>query len=343
MKFIVSITGRRQRSLLRISPEISHPVVNSPFTQVVRLSLATLACVCVLAISALGAAPASIRVAVLDFGETSTGLKAAEAVRQALSTDKLATENGITIIDRNLTLAAARGNGYQKSLNLTTQEARDLGAAIGCDFFVIGEADTLKRSPSNSHDYFESYATIFIVSARTGQLISWQRPSERRETNEEAEQSLLKTLSEANRYRVAILRGAEDEAALRAASVESPPATIEVMSDEENPKSDTREPRPYRRIRPPYPEAAAQAEVEAVVDVLVDIDARGEVGKIEIARWAGFGLDQSVLDTVKQMHFFPAMRDGVTIPMRVLLRYNFQRKIPDKAPIKTIKIPRPGD
>jgi len=39
--------------------------------------------------------------------------------------------------------------------------------------------------------------------------------------------------------------------------------------------------------------------------VLVDIDARGEVGRVEIARWAGYGLDQSVIDTVKQMHFFP--------------------------------------
>ena len=113
------------------------------------------------------------------------------------------------------------------------------------------------------------------------------------------------------------------------------------MSYDDNSKGDTSAPRPYRRIKPPYSAAAAQAEVEGVVDVQVDIDARGEITKIEIARWAGFGLDQSVLDTVKQMHFFPAMRDGVAIPMRVLLRYNFQRKIPDKPPVKTIIIPRP--
>ena len=77
-----------------------------------------------------------------------------------------------------------------------------------------------------------------------------------------------------------------------------------------------------------FPESAARAEVEATVDVLVDIDARGEVGRLEIARWAGYGLDESVIDTVKQMHFFPAMRDGVALPMRVLLRYNF-RKAPE--------------
>ena len=91
-------------------------------------------------------------------------------------------------------------------------------------------------------------------------------------------------------------------------------------------------PRPFRRLKPPYPDTAAHAEVEATVDVLVDIDARGEVGRIEVARWAGYGLDQSVIDTVRQLHFFPAHRDGAAIPIRVLLRYNFRKPpVPNRA------------
>ena len=113
--------------------------------------------------------------------------------------------------------------------------------------------------------------------------------------------------------------------------VETPAAAIEVMSDDQGAKSDTRAPRPYRRFKPTYPESAAQAEVEATVDVLVDVDARGEISHMQIARWAGYGLDQSVLDTVKQMHFFPAMREGVAIPMRVLLRYNFRGTTPPQS------------
>jgi TonB family protein len=146
-----------------------------------------------------------------------------------------------------------------------------------------------------------------------------------------------------------ILRAAENEAKERIANVESPPPAIEVMSDDDNGKGDTREPRPYRRVKPKYPEAAAQAEIEATVDVLVDVDARGEISHLEIARWAGYGLDQSVFDTVKQMHFFPAMRDGATIPMRVLLRYNFRHTAPDQSTSgpakdrpKIIIKPRPG-
>lgn len=273
------------------------------------------------------------RVAVLDFGESPTGIRAAEKVREALL-DRTAAANGIVLIDRNLATAAARGVGFQGSLNLATAEARDIGAAIGCDFFIIGDADTVRRSPSTGAAYFESYASTFIVSARTGRLVSWERPLERRDTAEEAEKALLQTIGDTNRYRVSILRSLEDESAERASAVETTPTAIEVMSDDKD-SSDARAPRPYRRLKPPYPDSAAVAEVEATVDVLVDIDARGEIGHLEIARWAGYGLDQSVIETVKQMHFFPAMRDSAAIPMRVLLRYNFRKPPP------SVKNPQP--
>ena len=280
--------------------------------------------------------------AILDFGDSLTGSRAANSIRKDLREN-----SSLILIDQNLAAAAARGNGYQGSLNLTTQEARDLGAAIGCDFFIIGDARTVARSPSNDANYFESYASIFIVSARTGRLILWERPAEKRDNSDDAEQALLQRLTSGDalhRYQAAILRAAEDESKERTANVESPRATIEIMSDDDNGKGDTREPRPYRRVKPAYPQAAAQSEVEATVDVLVDVDARGEISHVELARWAGYGLDQSVLDTVKQMHFFPAMRDGGAIPMRVLLRYNFRHTSPEGPPKEKPKIiikPRP--
>jgi len=97
-----------------------------------------------------------------------------------------------------------------------------------------------------------------------------------------------------------------------------------MSDDDSDPGQEVRAPRPYRRLKPPYPETAARAEVEATVDVLVDIDARGEVGRVEVARWAGYGLEQSVTDTVRQMHFFPAMRDGVAIPYTISYTYRFR-------------------
>jgi TonB family protein len=272
------------------------------------------------------------RLAVLDFGKTVTGVRAAAAIRSTLQPKESARE--FTVIDPDQASAAALGAGFEGSLNLTIEQARDLGAATDCDSYFIGEAQTLRRSPASKPAYYESYATIFLVSARTGRLILWERPTTQRDTPEESEKALLAILSSAEtrgRYVSATRRALEDERAERISAVASAAQIIEVMSDDDSDTNhDVRAPRPYRRLKPLYPESAARAEVEATVDVLVDIDARGEVGRIEIARWAGYGLDQSVLDTVKQMHFFPAMRNGAAIPMRVLLRYNFRKPPPDK-------------
>jgi TonB family protein len=267
------------------------------------------------------------RLAVLDFGKDATGLRAAAAIRETFH-DKEEVR-AFTVVDRDQTNAAALGAGFEGSLNLTTQQARDIGSAMGCDFYFIGEAQTLLRSPSSKPAYYESYATIFLVSTRTGRLVLWQRPAAQRPAPSGSEQALLAILSSAETHEtlfVAIRRAQEDERTERVNAVNTAAQIIDVMSDDDsNPAQEVRAPRPYRRLKPPYPETAARAEVEAIVDVLVDIDARGEVGRIEIARWAGYGLDQSVEATVRQMHFFPAMRDGVAIPMRVLLRYNFRR------------------
>lgn len=293
--------------------------------------LAAVATIATLAVGAsAGAAP--IRIAVLDFGANGTGSRAAAAVRQlfANSEDSVDADATFAVLDSDMAKAAAAGAGFHGSLNLTTQEARDIGAAIGCDFYVIGDAQTLRRTPSTGAAYFDSFASIFIVSARSGRLVFWQRPLERRETAAEAERTLLQVLAATetrNRYRSAIKRAFADERSERESAVGKPESVIDVMSEDDTSRdqTDVRPPRPFRRFKPPYPESAAVAEVEAVVDVLVDIDVRGEISNLEIARWAGYGLDQAVIDTVRQMHFFPAMRGRVAVPMRVLLRYNFRK------------------
>jgi len=287
--------------------------------------LATL-CLLLLASSAI-AQSRSTRLAVLDFGKDPTGLRAAAVIRENLNIKEEVRE--FAVIDRDQSSAAALGAGFEGSLNLTIQQARDLGAAMGCDFYLIGDAQTLSRVPSTKPAYYESFATVFLVSTRTGRLVLWERPTVQRDAPEESEKALLAILSSAEtreRYFIAMRRAQEDERAERVNAVEGAAQIIEVMTDEAGEANqEVRAPRPYRRPKPPYPEAAARAEVEATVDVLADIDARGEVGRVEISRWAGYGLDQSVIDTVKQMHFFPAMRNGSALPMRVLLRYNFRK------------------
>lgn len=261
----------------------------------------------------------------LDFGETQSGRRAADKLSLALSSN-----NNLSVIDREESLAAARGVGYKGSLNMSLREARDLGAAIGSDFYVTGDAQTLRRSPSASPVYYEAYASIFLVNARTGRLVMWDRPSSEAATPDEAEKTLLKELgARAAHYADAIQAAQEAARNERAQELEraaSKSAIEDAPDDEaEAARQGLRLPQPFRRLRPVYPDTAARAEAEATVDVQLEIDADGEVSRAEVVRWAGFGLDEASISTVRQLHFRPAMRGGAPVPIRVLLRYNFRR------------------
>lgn len=264
-------------------------------------------------------------IAVLGFGNSDIGQRASDSLAV-----NLRSPTDLQIFDSDQTRAAALGAGYAPSLNMSVAEARTFGAAMGSDFYILGDAQTLRRSPSSGTIYFESYVSIFLVSSRTGRLVSWQRFAFQARTPAAAEKSLLAALSHtdlSDRLLAAIRRAQKDERTARQSAIEKGIPIIEEAPDDEKiaTAEGLRLPRPYRRLQPPYPETAAQAEAEAVVDVLVDLDANGEVTGAEIARWAGFGLDEATLETVRKLHFFPAMRNGTTIPLRVLLRYNFRK------------------
>ncbi|HKS26250.1 MAG TPA: energy transducer TonB [Pyrinomonadaceae bacterium] len=262
-------------------------------------------------------------VAVLDFGETEAGRQAADRLWRNMQ-----DAARLQLSDREEARAAANGAGYKGSLNMTLEEARELGATLGADFFITGDAQTLRRSPSEGAVYYEAYASVFLVSSRTGRLIMWERPSYQSLAPEAATALLLRELSGAalrSRLSVAIARALEDETRMRAESVGRTAPLIEEAPADAAGAKDMRLPLPYRRLRPPYPETARLAEAEATVDVEADIGADGEVSRVSVVRWAGFGLDEATITTVKQLHFRPAMRGNEAIPMRVLLRYNFRK------------------
>lgn len=262
-------------------------------------------------------------VSVVDFGESETGKAVAERVRA-----QFRTARDFLVADVDLTRSAAMGVGYAGSLNLSVSEARDLGAALATDFYLLGDARVLRRSSFEKPVYFEAYCSVFLISSRTGRLLMWERPSFNNDDARKAYELLLQQLTDlSDRLVVAMRRASEDERLERTALPTSLPPLIEDAPDDEKTAAaqGLRLPRPYRRLRPEYPQTAARAEAEATVDVSVDVGADGEVGDVQIVRWAGFGLDETTLATVRQMHFFPAMKNGTAIPMRVLLRYNFRK------------------
>src|SRR6185369_5694927 len=140
--------------------------------------------------------PASARaqtskVSVLDFGSQPIAQRAAEAVRE-----RLRASGAVQVADADLSRAAAKGIGYSGSLNLTVNEARDLGAVLAAEFYIIGDAQTLRRSSFEKPLYFESYCSIFLVSTRTGKLLFWDRPSFENNEATRAESSLSQYIAD---------------------------------------------------------------------------------------------------------------------------------------------------
>lgn len=262
---------------------------------------------------------------VLDFGSTTMAKQATDTLRT-----RLRSTGEVLVADADLSRAAAKGIGYSGSLNLSLSEARDLGAALATEFYILGDAQTLRRSSFDSPVYYEAYCSLFLVSARTGRLLLWERPRFEDAEANKAEQRLSQYLSDDALFRrlTDIIKKTHAEERIQRSVLTTPAeAVIEEAPDDEKAAEvqGIRTPRPYRRLRPEYPQTAARADAEATVDVVVDVGADGEVGDIQIVRWAGFGLDESTMATVRQLHFFPAMKNGTPVAMRVMLRYNFRK------------------
>jgi len=286
---------------------------------------------CVLALLSLAASNSQAQtsslpvVSVLDFGSMPIATQVTDKLR-----DRLRSTHQVLVADADLSRAAARGNGYAGSLNLTLNEARDLGAALATEFYFVGDAQTLRRSSFERPVYYEAYCSVFLVSTRTGRLLYWERPSFESAEATRAEIQLSQYISDDSLLRrlLGIIKTShEDERIQRTVLTASAEVIIEEAPEDEKAAEvqGIRLPRPYRRLRPEYPQSAARAEAEATVDVAVDVRADGEVGEIQIVRWAGFGLDESTVATVRQLHFFPAKKNGAPVQMRVLLRYNFRK------------------
>ncbi|HEV2905234.1 MAG TPA: hypothetical protein VGW32_09310, partial [Pyrinomonadaceae bacterium] len=84
------------------------------------------------------------RVAVIRLGDSATAKLVARQIEQLIKPSNDSTD--FAVIDSDQTQAAANGVGYNGSLNMTLEEARNLASAIGCDFFFTGIAQTLRRS-----------------------------------------------------------------------------------------------------------------------------------------------------------------------------------------------------
>ena len=219
------------------------------------------------------------------------------------------------VIDTDLAESAYRSVEIADPFNMSADEARRVGSVVGCDRFLILRSALQRRAATGSDFYFEAYAVTYLVDCRSGLLLNWRLTNSEAKTEAEAIQGLL---DKAAGLAVGI---ANHKVGPRVDVPEFPEPPPENSPDFAGLKL----PVPYKRIRPEYTATAALYSVKATVDIEVDIDAEGRIASSRIVRWAGFGLDESVERAVRSMNWRPAMRNGKSLPMRVLLRYNFRK------------------
>jgi TonB family protein len=209
----------------------------------------------------------------------------------------------------------------EKSFNQTTDEAKIIGAAIGCDYFLLIKSETLRRFSFSKKEYFESFAAIYLVSSRTGRLVLWRLTGFEDAAAEKSEKQLFDSI---NNLAGEISAKLQIAATKEFSEKEAPP--LEALPESNSPEAKNfRPPLPYKRLTPPYTAIANLYGIEATVDIEIDLDETGRILRSQIVRWAGFGLDEAVTETIHRMNWRPAERNGKTLPLRVLLRYNFKK------------------
>ena len=260
-------------------------------------------------------AASATSVAILSPDGSSLGQQLAEELAAGLNA------RGIKVTDPDMALAAYRSAAPDTPFNMTSDTAKRLGAVVGSDFVILIKPTLQRRNSSAKKNYFEAYAAMYVVSSRTGHLVDWRLWNAEDRDESKAAKSLVNSTS-------AFGSVLADRMEAAAHGEVAPP---QVKPMEEPPDADSplaknfKAPIPFRRIKPEYTAIAAFYEIAATVEIVVDLDEKGQVLRTEIVRWAGFGLDESAEKAVREMNWRPAERDGKFLPMRFLVRYNFKK------------------
>ena len=250
------------------------------------------------------------RLAILDF----TG-----AVEVSQQLRKLAEADEIILVNEQQLNLAVRGTGYNGSLNLKIEEARALGLSIGCDYYLIGTAKVQRQLLSEREFYFDVMIAAFVVETRTGKLIRFLFEQARTE-KEPMAQERLKELTKT------IWRQSADALKSSAIIADVNPREVYDLDSEEASRLQIKPPQFFRRLKPAYSATADLMGVAATVELKVLFQSDGVVGAVEVIRWAGFGLDDSALATVKQLRFEPAKLQSKSVNVSAVVRYNFRQE-----------------
>jgi TonB family protein len=84
-------------------------------------------------------------------------------------------------------------------------------------------------------------------------------------------------------------------------------------------------PIPIYKPEPAYSEEARKAKYQGTVVLWIVVDTQGNVNSdVRVVKPLGLGLDEKAVETVRIWKFKPAMRNGVPVPVRVIVEVTFR-------------------
>jgi len=289
---------------------------------------------CVVAANAYGELPslqetALLRIAVIGFTRKAINYDERDArMLEGSLSDSLKSNVRASLVERNLFQPALAGLGYEGSINLSREEARRIGAAVGCDFFITGKAEMVTRSQSKDEKHIEAIIGVMIVDGRSGELAHFDFIEEKADTSEIALNKAAAVLkASASLYVQRMMEWRKYREVLKLVVATTPDIErVEEIPEEGTPQSAGFKPPEFlSRVKPEYTHQAESADISATVEASVIFQSAGTLREIEITRWAGFGLDESSIEAIRQLKFKPATRDGKPVSIRATVQYNFRR------------------
>lgn len=255
------------------------------------------------------------RISILTPSDSDLSAEFAQAISSTL------TDRKFRVDDLSLSRSAATSVKTDTPFNLATADARRLGSVLGTPFYVLIKTGNTRRTSFQVETYYEAFVAVYLVSSSSGRLVKWTMISIKESTETTAQQGLLAAADQAGKTIADALVIEIKTPSNSRGSIQFTP-----VPDENTPGFEgLRPPMPFRRISPEYTATANLYSVEATVEIEVNVDADGKIADTEIVKWAGYGLDESVDETVRKMNWRPATIRARSLPMRVLLRYNFKK------------------
>ncbi len=83
-------------------------------------------------------------------------------------------------------------------------------------------------------------------------------------------------------------------------------------------------PIPIYKPEPPYSEEARKAKYQGTVVLWIVVDQQGTVTDVRVVKPLGLGLDEKAVETVRTWKFIAAKRNGVPVPVRVMVEVSFR-------------------